>query len=86
MKLTDINPDENSAMFACSEVRKLLPNDLLPYVTVLFQDSGYVTVCPRQLVRPDWIRMNDQVRRLGGIWVSNRNHSHWSIPFSTYAH
>ena len=86
MKPVDKNSDKNDAKFACSEVRKLLPKDLLPYVTVLFQDSGYVTVCPRQLERTDWIRINDQVIRLGGIWVSNQKHSHWSIPFSNQAH
>jgi hypothetical protein len=86
MKPVDINSEKDVAKFACSEVRKLLPKDLLPYVTVLFQDSGYVTVCPRQLERSDWIRINDQIGRLGGIWVSNRKHSHWSIPFSYHTH
>lgn len=86
MKQVNINSDKTDANFACSEVRNLLPRDLLPYVVVLFQDSGYVTVCPRQLERTDWIRMNDQVRRLGGIWISNQKHSHWSIPFSNQAH
>jgi len=86
MKPVDINSDKSDANFACSEVRKLLPKDLLPYVTILFQDSGNVTVCPRQLERSDWIRMNDKVRQLGGIWISNRKHSHWSIPFSNQTH
>ena len=86
MKQLDINSDKNDAKYACSEVRKLLPKDLLPYVTVLFHNSGYVSVCPRQLERSDWIRMNDKVRRLGGIWISNQKHSHWSIPFSNQTH
>ena len=86
MKFENITPDKNDAKFACSEVRKLLPKDLLPNVTVILQDSGYVTVCPRQLERSDWIRINDQIGRLGGIWVSNRKHSHWSIPFSFHTH
>jgi len=81
MKAVELNSDKDDAKFACSEVIKLLPKDLLPYVTVLFQDSGYVTICPRQLERSDWMRINDQVRRLGGIWISIRKHSHWSIPF-----
>ena len=83
MKMVDINQYTSSAEFACSEVLKLLPRDLLPYLTVLFQDSGYVTVSAGGLMRRDWIRINDQVRRLGGIWVSNSRYSHWSIPFST---
>lgn len=86
MKLANINQNKSSAVFACSEVRKLLPKDLLPYVTVLFQDSGYVTVGASGLMRCDWIRINDQVRRLGGIWVSNSRYSHWSIPFSAHTH
>ena len=71
----------SNARLACSEVRKLLPEELLPYVTVLFQDSGYVTISSRGLIRPDWIRLNDRVRRLGGIWVSKSKYSHWSIPY-----
>ena len=79
--MKDRNPDMSNARLACSEVRKLLPEELLPYVTVLFQDSGYVTISSRGLMRPDWIRINDRVRRLGGIWVSNSKYSHWSIPY-----
>jgi hypothetical protein len=78
--------ETSDARFACSEIKKILPADLLPYLTVVFQDSGYVTVSSMGLMRPDWIKVNDQVRRLGGIWVSNSRHSHWSIPFKAHAH
>ena len=86
MKMTDINLDTSSAVLACSEIRKLMPEDLLPYMTVLFQNSGNVTISIGRLMRPDWIRINDQVRRLGGIWVSNSSYSHWSIPYLTQTH
>ncbi|MFC1803088.1 hypothetical protein ACFL0D_03870 [Thermoproteota archaeon] len=36
----DIKQAEYSASFACSEVQKLLPQDLLLGLTVLLQDSG----------------------------------------------
>ena len=86
MKMADINQDANSVVFACSEVMKLLPKDLLPYLTVLFQDSGYVTISTGGLMRRDWIRINNRVRRLGGIWVSNSRYSRWSTPFSARVH
>ena len=86
MKQANIESDKSTLWFACSEVRKLLPIDLLPYVTVLLQDSGYVTIKPERLIRSDWIRINDHVRRMGGIWISNSKHSHWSIPFSVEKH
>ena len=59
------------ARVECSKARKLLPEELLTFVTVLFQDSGYFTVSSRDLIRPDWIIINNQVKRLGGIKVSN---------------
>ena len=76
------NQDERSSRFACAEVRKHLPQDLLPQVTVLLQDSGYVTISPRELSRLDWRNMNEKVKQMGGLWVSNDRYSHWSIPFS----
>jgi hypothetical protein len=77
-----IQKDEPSSRFACTEVRKHLPQDLLSQVTVLLQDSGYVTISPRVLTRPDWYRIDEKVRQMGGLWVSNERYNHWSIPFS----
>jgi len=77
-----IQKDEPSSRFACAEVQKHLPQDLLPKVTVLLQDSGYVTISPRVLTRPDWHRIDEKVRQMGGLWVSNERYNHWSIPFS----
>jgi len=68
---------------ACAEVRNHLPQDLLPLVTVLFQGSGYVSISPRDLSRLDWRRLNEKVRQMGGLWISNDRFSHWSIPFSS---
>ena len=76
-----IQKDEPSSRFACIEVQKYLPRDLLPKVTVLLQDSGYVTISPRVLTRPDWHRIDEKVRQMGGLWVSNERYNHWSIPF-----
>jgi len=76
------NQDELSPRFACAEVQKHLPQDLLPQVTVLLQDSGYVTISPRVLTRLDWLRIDEKVRQMGGLWVSNERYNHWSIPFS----
>ena len=63
-------------------MEKFLPVDLLTEVTVLLQDSGYVTISPRELTKPDWLRINESVKEMGGVWVSNDRFSHWSIPFS----
>jgi len=60
------NQDEHISRFACAEVQKHLPQDLLPQVTVLLQDSGYVTISPRGLERHDWHRIDEKVRQIGG--------------------
>jgi len=65
-----------------SEVLEYLPKDLLTEVTILLQDSGYVTVKPIRLARSDWYRLDRSVKKMGGIWVSNTRFSHWSIPLT----
>jgi hypothetical protein len=76
------NGDGLSSGFECAEVRKHLPQDLLSQITVLLQDSGYVTISPRVLTRADWNRINQKVGQMGGLWVSKERYNHWSIPFS----
>jgi hypothetical protein len=68
-----------------SEVLGYLPKDLLTEVTILLQDSDYVTVKPIRLARSDWYRLDRSVKRMGGIWVSNTRFSHWRIPL-VYLH
>ena len=80
-KLKDIK-NEHISKLACAEVQKHLPQDLLPQVTVLFQESGYVTISSRDLSRKDWRNMNGKVKRLGGLWIPKGRFSQWSIPFS----
>ncbi len=65
-----------------SQVLKCLPNDLLTGITILLQDSGYVTIRPIKLARMDWYRMDRSVKRMGGVWVSGTRLSHWSIPLT----
>ena len=65
-----------------SEVLGYLPKDLLTEVTILLQDSGYVSIKPIRLTRSDWYRLNRSVKKMGGIWVSNTRFSHWSIPLT----
>jgi len=43
------------------ELKKHLPVDLLPKVTILLQDSGYVTISPIELNTYDWRRFNEKV-------------------------
>ena len=74
--------NEPSSILECSEIRKFLPQDLLSHVTVMYQGSGYITISPHELSGLDWPRMNKQVKRIGGIWISNKNRSHWSIPLT----
>lgn len=76
------NQDNYNSRTACAEIRKNLPYDLLPFITVLLQDSGYVTIKPRRINHPNWIRVNEKVKQMGGIWVSNGRFSHWSISYS----
>jgi hypothetical protein len=85
-QITEENQDEHSPGFACAEVRKHLPQDLLSQITVLLQDSGYVTISPRVLTRADWNRINEKVGQMGGLWVSDQRYNHWSIPFARTSH
>ena len=73
---------KSSSNFSRADVQKYLPQDLLPQVTILIQDSGYVTIKPRELTRHDWARLNEIAKQMGGIWISNNRFSHWSIPLS----
>jgi hypothetical protein len=64
------------------ELKKHLPVDLLPKVTILLQDSGYVTISPIELTRPEWRRFNEKVKQMGGLWMFDYSRAHWSIPWA----
>jgi len=65
-----------------TEMQKHLPEDLLPKVTILLQDSGYVTVSPIVLTRYEWRRFNEKVKQMGGLWMFDGGRAHWSIPWA----
>ena len=65
-----------------SEVTSHLPSDLLMGITILLQDTGYVTIRPIKLVRADWYRLDRSVKNMGGVWVRGAGFSHWSIPLT----
>ena len=65
-----------------SDVIRFLPNDLLTGITILLQDTGYITIRPIKLARMDWYRLDRSVKKMGGIWVSGTSLSHWSIPLA----
>jgi hypothetical protein len=65
-----------------TEMQKHLPEDLLSKVTILLQDSGYVTISPIELTRYEWRQFNEKVKRMGGLWISAGAHAHWSVPWS----
>jgi hypothetical protein len=65
-----------------AEVQKHLPEDLLSRVTILLQDSGYVTISPIEMTRYDWHRFNEKVKQMGGLWIFDGARAHWSIPWS----
>jgi hypothetical protein len=65
-----------------TEIQEHLPEDLLPNVTILLQDTGYVTISPIKLSRYDWRRFNEKVKQMGGLWLFNSGRAHWSIPWS----
>jgi hypothetical protein len=65
------------------EMQKHLPIDLLQKVTILLQDSGYVTISPKKLTRYEWRQFNQKVKQMGGLWIFDAHaRSHWSIPWS----
>ncbi len=70
-------PDSNTVF---PDVLNYLPNDLITEITILLQDSGYITTRPKKLARVDWIKLDRSVKKMGGVWVSNARLSHWSIP------
>ncbi|MCX6654525.1 MAG: hypothetical protein NTY03_05310 [Candidatus Bathyarchaeota archaeon] len=86
-QLGHISYDENqfvrpNSRTVFSEVLGYLPKDLLTDVTILLQDSGYVSIKPIRLARADWYRFDRSVKKIGGVWVSNTRFSHWSIPLT----
>jgi len=72
-------PDSKSVF---SSVISCLPNDLLTGITILLQDTGYITIRPIKLARMDWYRLDRSVRKMGGVWVRGSSLSHWSIPLT----
>jgi hypothetical protein len=64
------------------EMKKYLPENLLPKVTILLQDTGYVTISPIELTRYEWRQFNEKVKQMGGIWMFDGARAHWSIPWS----
>lgn len=78
-KRSDGRPDSKSVF---SEVLSYLPGDLLTGITILLQDTGYVTIRPIKLARADWYRLDRSVKKMGGVWVSGSGFSHWSIPLT----
>lgn len=79
----EANPNgrpDSRAIF--SEVLSYLPSDLLTGITILLQDTGYVSIRPIKLTRSDWYRLDRSVKKMGGVWVSNVGLSHWSIPMA----
>jgi hypothetical protein len=65
-----------------TEMQKHIPKDLLPKVTILLQNSGYVTISPSDLSRSEWRRFNEKVKQMGGLWLFNGARAHWSIPWT----
>jgi len=57
-------PDSHSVF---PDVLNYLPNDLITEITILLQDSGYITIRPIKLARVDWIRLNRSVKKMGGV-------------------
>jgi hypothetical protein len=47
-----------------TEMKNHLPEDLLPKVTILLQDTGYVTISPIELNRDEWRRFNEKVKQM----------------------
>ena len=64
------------------EMKRHLPEDILRKVTILIQDSGYVTISPVELTRPEWRRFDEKVKQMGGLWLFDCARVHWSIPWS----
>jgi hypothetical protein len=64
------------------ELKRNLPKDLLSKVTILLQDSGYVTISPVEMTRYEWGQFDEKVKQMGGLWIFKSSQSHWSIPWS----
>lgn len=64
------------------EIQQFFSQDILSKLTILLQNSGYITIKPERMDREDWIIVNDKVKQIGGLWVSKGKLSHWSIPYT----
>jgi hypothetical protein len=76
------NKEKRDTKEAHLKIVNQLPQDLLEQISVLLQDSDTVSISPNKLTRPDWIRINDKVKEMGGVWVSHGQFNHWSIPLA----
>ena len=65
-----------------TDVQKCLPPELISKLTILLQESGYITIKPKKMDKDEWIMINDAVNHMGGQWISKRELSHWSIPYT----
>jgi hypothetical protein len=72
-------PDSKSVFL---DIIRCLPNDLLTGITILLQDTGYISIRPIKLARVDWYRLDRSVKKMGGVWVRGSSLSHWSIPLT----
>ena len=63
-------------------ILKQLPLYVLPKLTVLIQESGYISISPKGLTKTVWLMVNEKVREMGGFWVPSGGYNHWSIPLS----
>ncbi len=68
-----------------TEVQKCLPPELISKLTILLQESGYITIKPKKMDRADWVKINNAVNNVGGLWISEGRLSHWSIPYKETA-
>lgn len=61
-------------------VRDVLPPDLLPKLTTVLQSGGAVTITAEWFPRPDWTRVDDVVKSMGGVWIRDGKMSRWEVP------
>ena len=62
-------PQPRDTWAVVQRVRDALPEDLLPKLTVVDQGDGVVTITSEWLGSPDWNRLNNKVKQMGGRWI-----------------
>ena len=61
-------------------IRDVLPEDVLPKLTLVRQVDGFVTITATWLGKGAFEAVTQAVKSMGGTWISAGKESRWEVP------